>query len=766
MHSHFRVYLLIINLLLVVSSNLVAQGLVADYRRSEALKTKLKDKIYNAPQQINWTKSGNRCWYVVQTPRGKEFVVVDPKQKTRQLAFDHEQLAQKLSTATGKKIEPYNLPFTTLTFGKDDQQLEFVAEGFTWQYGPGGRSVDTAAFSKKGPFRAEPTDRRYWGANGSELSDKPVFSPDSNQTAYIKNYNLYVRSEKTKQERQLSYDGSEGEYYASTIQWSPDSKKIVTNKIRPNAKHLIYFVRSSPDDQLQPKLENREYLKPGDALPVRRPQLFLIEEGKQISVDDALFNQQFSLSRLEWRKDSRAFTFEYNQRGHQVYRVLEVSAATGAIRPLVEEQSKTFIDYSGKRYRFDLADGKEIVWASERDGWNHLYLIDCATGKVKKQLTKGEWVVRNVVKVDTTSRSVLFAASGKTPGQDPYFIQYYRVKLDGTNLVTLTTEDANHIATFSPDFQTFVDTYSRVDMPPVTVLRSAADGSVLVELEKADISEWEKAGWQTPEVFTAKGRDGKTDIWGIIIRPTNFDPSKKCPVIENIYAGPHGSFTPKSFMTTNRSMHELAELGFIVVQMDGMGTSNRSKAFQDVCWKNLKDAGFPDRILWMQSAAQKHPFMDLSRVGIYGTSAGGQSSAGALLFHPEFYKVAVSSCGCHDNRMDKIWWNEQWMGYPIGPQYAECSNVVNAHKLQGNLLLMVGEVDDNVDPASTMQVADALIKANKNFDLVVLPGLNHTAGGEYGEHKRRDFFVKHLLGVDPPSWTSVSTGAGSTSMAK
>lgn len=761
MQSTKRGYLLLISLLLPISGNLLAQGRLADYQRSEALKMKLKDKVYNAPQQINWTKNGSRCWYVIQTARGKEFVVVDPKQKTRQLAFDHEQLAQKLSAATGKKIEPYSLPFTALTFGKDDEAVEFAAEGFTWQYGPG-----AIGFSKKGPLGSESVDRRYWGANNNEQSDRAVMSPDSSQKAYIRNYNLYVRSERTKQEQQLSFDGSEGEYYASTIQWSPDSKKIATSKIRPNTKHLIYFVRSSPDDQLQPKLENREYLKPGDALPIRRPQLFLVEEGKQIPVDDALFNQQYSLSRLEWRKDSRAFTFEYNQRGHQVYRVLEVSATTGAVRPLVEERSNTFIDYSGKHYRFDLADGKEMIWASERDGWNHLYLVDGVTGKVKKQLTKGEWVVRNVVNVDTASRSILFAASGKTPGQDPYFTQYYRVSLDGANLTALTTEDANHVATFAPDFNTFVDSYSRVDMPPVTVLRSAADGAVLVNLEKADISEWQKAGWQTPDVFTAKARDGKTDIWGIIVRPTNFDPTKTYPVIENIYAGPHSSFTPKSFMTTNRSMHELAELGFIVVQLDGMGTSNRSKAFQDVCWKNLKDAGFPDRILWMQAAAKKYPFMDLSRVGIYGTSAGGQSSAGALLFHPEFYKVAVSSCGCHDNRMDKIWWNEQWMGYPVGPQYAECSNVVNAHKLQGNLLLMVGEVDDNVDPASTMQVADALIKANKNFDLVVLPGQSHTAGGDFGERKRRDFFVKHLLNTDPPAWSATASGTGAVGMGK
>jgi len=732
----------------IVLNPVFGQGTADDYARSAALKETLQNKLYNAPTGINWIPNSQRFWYLTRTRKGREFVLVDAVKKTRRPAFDAQQVAQKLSEATGKKIDPYKLPFTSITFGKDDRQVEFVAEGSVWQYGPG-----TVAFTKKGPFKTETTDHRYWGDAWDETAKRVVPSPDSNWTATVKNYNVYIKSRKDSTEIQLSFDGSAGDFYASTIRWSPDSKKLVTNKVRPGAKHLIYFVRSSPTDQLQPKLETREYLKPGDTLPVRQPQLFLLDRKKQIPVDTTLFSQQFSLDNLEWRADSRAFTFEYNQRGHQVYRVLEVDATTGAVRPLIEEQSPTFIDYSGKRFRHDVADGKEIIWASERDGWNHLYLIDGSTGKVKKQITKGEWLVREVVYVDNTKRDIVFAASGKVAGQDPYLIQYYRVNFDGSGLTALTTENANHVVRFSPHFQYFVDTYSRVDLPPVTVLRSKKDGAVLMELERADLSDWQLAGWKAPEVFSAKGRDGKTDIWGVIIRPTHFDPAKKYPVIENIYAGPQGSFVPKNFMGGYSSMHELAELGFIVVQIDGMGTSNRSKAFHDVCWKNLKDAGFPDRILWLQAAAKKYASLDLSRVGIYGTSAGGQSSAGALLFHPDFYKVGVSSCGCHDNRMDKLWWNEQWMGYPIGPHYAECSNVTNAHKLQGKLLLMVGEVDDNVDPASTMQVADALIKAKKDFDLVVLPGLGHTSGGDFGERKRRDFFVRHLLNVTPPAWT-------------
>jgi dipeptidyl aminopeptidase/acylaminoacyl peptidase len=309
----------------------------------------------------------------------------------------------------------------------------------------------------------------------------------------------------------------------------------------------------------------------------------------------------------------------------------------------------------------------------------------------------------------------------------------------------------------------YVDTWSRVDLPTVSQLRRTSDLKPIMDLESGEMDELLKTGWRPPEVFTAMGRDGKTDIWGVIVRPTNFDPMKKYPVIEYIYAGPQGSFVPKTF-SAQIQIQSLAELGFIVVQIDGMGTSNRSKAFHDVAWKNLGDAGFPDRILWHKAVAAKYPYYDITRVGIYGNSAGGQNSLGGMLFHPEFYKVCVSSCGCHDNRMDKIWWNEQWMGWPLGPEYAASSNVDNASKLQGKLLLIVGEMDPNVDPASTMQVVNALVKANKTFDLLVIPGGGHGFGGSYGERKRNDFFVHHLLGAEPPDWNTMeksrATAAG------
>jgi dipeptidyl aminopeptidase/acylaminoacyl peptidase len=390
---------------------------------------------------------------------------------------------------------------------------------------------------------------------------------------------------------------------------------------------------------------------------------------------------------------------------------------------------------------------------SERDNWNHLYLYD-GNGKIKNQITKGQWPVRSIEHVDTKNRQIYFSASGLDEGIDPYLRGYYRVNFDGSGFTRLTSPGTEHVATFSSDKKYFFDVASRLDLPQVSAIYSGVDGKEVMKLEKADPTALYALGWKTPEVFSAKGRDGKTDIWGYILKPSNFDPAKKYPVIEYIYSGPQGNHVLKTFNPSYRTWHQLAELGFIVVQMDGMGTNNRSRAFKDVIWKNLKDGGFPDRMLWIKEAAKTRPYMDISRVGIFGNSAGGQTSLGALLFHPEFYKVAVSSSGCHDNRMDKIFWNELFMGYPVGPQYAESSNVVNAYRLQGKLLLIVGEMDDNVDPASSMQVVNALIKAKKNFDFLDVPGMGHSLGGEYGERKRRDFFVKHLLGVDPPDWNN------------
>ncbi|GAB3950932.1 S9 family peptidase [Spirosoma harenae] len=721
------------------------QGTLADYQRAEAMNGAFQNKVYNAPERIQWQGKTHLFWYLKTTANGKEFIKVDADRAIKEPAFDQVRLAASLSKLTGQTVLPYQLPFMDMALQATEVSFKIKDSTFTCPF-------DTYQCRIKEVADPNPPNR-YWGGQADEREGRPVLSPDGSYIAFIKNHNVYIRpSRRPTEEVALSFDGSEGEYYSARISWSPDSKKLAVNKVRANAPHLIYLIESSPTDQLQPKLQSRPYLKPGDALPQRTPNLFLIDSKRQIPVPASLIAEQYNVTTPQWRKDSRAFTFEYNQRGHQRYTIFEMNT-DGAVKPLIDETSKTFIHYSGKNYRYDVADGKEIIWASERDGWNHLYLYD-GSGKLKNQITKGDWVVRRVVYIDEAKRTILFEGSGREAGQDPYLSQYYRINFDGSGLTALTTENGNHRTYFSDDYHYVVDNYSRVDEPPVTVLRQTATGKIVMELEKGDIQPLMATGWKMPEVFTAKGRDGKTDIWGIIVRPSNFDPSKTYPVIEYIYAGPHDSFVPKSFVTDSRgSLHEMAELGFIVVQCDGMGTSNRSKAFHDVCWKNLKDAGFPDRIAWMKAAAQKYSYMDLSRVGIWGNSAGGQSSMGALLLHPDFYKVAVSSSGCHDNRMDKIWWNEQWMGYPIGPEYAESSNVTHAKNLQGKLLLILGELDDNVDPSSTFQLINALIKANKNFDFLMVPGMGHSLGGDYGEHKRRDFFVKHLLGVNPPEWT-------------
>ena len=580
-------------------------------------------------------------------------------------------------------------------------------------------------------------------------SSSSARSPDGRWTAFVKEHNVWVRQADGGKEAALSTDGTAEDGYGGRFYWSPDSKKLVAVRVRQGEERKVYLIESSPRGQVQPKLHSYNYRKPGDRIPVSKPQLFDVVRGKHVPVGDALFANPWRIREIRWSADSRRFTFVYNQRGHQVLRVVAVRAADGSARALVDEKSKTFIHYSGKYFLRWLDETNELIWMSERDGWNHLYLYDDAGGKVKGRITRGEWLVRRVDRVDVEKRRIWFRAGGIHPKQDPYHIHYARVGFDGRGLVVLTRGDGTHSIEYSPDGRLFLDRYSRVDLPPVTELRRTEDGKLVCVLERADWSALLRTGWKPPVRFAAKGRDGKTDIYGVIYRPTTFRPDRKYPVIESIYAGPQGSYVPKGFSSFH-GPQAMAELGFVLVRIDGMGTANRSKKFHDVCWKNLADAGLPDRILWMKAAAAEHPYMDITQVGIYGGSAGGQNAATAVMTHGEFYKVAVADCGCHDNRMDKIWWNEQWMGWPVGPEYAASSNVTLAKGLRGKLLLIVGELDRNVDPASTMQVVDALVKADKDFDLLVLPGVGHRAAGtRYGRRRQADYFVRHLLGVEP-----------------
>ena len=736
--------------LLLFPLMLSAQGIEGLYQRADNYTELFTSKYYYGAQNVRAGYRTNLFYYETQTPDGREYFIIDPVTATQEKAFDKERISAELSKFLNREVDPNNLPIRRVRPEKDS--LFFTIN-------------DVDHFMTLADYKIAKSQKQndytvyYWGLIDKEDKKATVPSPDGKKEAYISEGNLWVKDIETGERKQLSNDGSPYEYYSSYIYWSPDSRKIVCSKYSPVEYRKLLLIASSPTTQLQPLTEEYEYPKPGDALPVRRPTLLMVETGKIVHFDIPNVEQQYYLDNVRWNKNSDFFTFDFNRRGHQQY-VIYAGNLLGELRPVVNEECDTFIYYySLYQYWFNNSD--EMLWISERDGWRHLYLYDVLTGKVKKQLTKGEWIVKDVVKVDEDKRQVLFIGCGMDKNEDPYLEKYYLLNIDNGKIVALTPENAHHSVTFSHDYAYMFDSYSRVDLVPTLVVRSVEQGGKVIYKPdlQPDISAVKAAGWDLPEVFCAKGRDGKTDIWGMIVRPSNFDPSKRYPVIEYIYAGPHNSHVPKQFAIEQRYTSALAELGFILVMIDGMGTANRSKAFHDVCFQNLKDAGFPDRIAWIKAAAAKYPEMNIDNMGIYGMSAGGQSTMGALLFHPEFYKVGVSACACHDNRMDKIWWNEQWMGYPIGEHYAASSNMENAHLLEGKLLLIMSDLDNNVDPSSTMQVVKALIKHDKEFDLVMLPGERHTMGGKYGKRKRRDFFVKHILNIEPPQWNDKNTGA-------
>ena len=713
-----------------------AQGTLQDYKNAYAVRGKYSNKMKNGNVSVHTGGHGGRTWYSVFNGDSTVYYDLDP--------------------LTGAK---------TLLPGNPQQPRH------------------------RPPFAGQ-RPQRHWMEVPDEKDGHAVSPVDSTLTVIHRANNLYLHNSATDADTQLTTDGQDSCYYSSWGTWSEDGRYYATVLIKPAPKHFVTYTLSSPADQVQPRYSQQEYAKPGDSLNYRIPVVIDVAARRTIRPQSIeLFHSQYQVTAPVWDKGCKTLTFEFNERGHKTFRVLEMDLE-GRVRTLIEEKDDKYVAYS-RNLRIDLSPDL-ILWKSDRDGHAHLYLYDRRTSRLT-QLTRGDYWVRDVVhhEVDKKGRGyVIFSANGRNcrnmgrvassldgtiTEEDPYNIHYYRITLDGKRLTALTPERGNHritllkpqtsnfkdqrskfkLQTSNFKFQTFTDTYSTIDQPPVTVLRSLNDGHVIATLEQADIAPLQAEGWQAPEVFVAPGRDGKTDMWGLIRRPPHFDPTKKYPVIEYIYSGPGDQYVPKSFTPWIWTMDDLAQLGFIVVQLDAMTTSFRSLEFEQVCYKNLKDAGFPDRIEWIKAAAKKYPYMDIERMGIYGCSAGGQEALGALLFHPEFYKVAYAACGCHDNRMDKIWWNEQWMGYPVDSSYVACSNVENAKNLQGKLMLVVGEMDDNVDPSSTYQVVNALQKAGKDFEFILLPGAHHTMGEAFGEHKRYDFFVRNLLGVEPPAWSEL-----------
>lgn len=747
---------------------LVAQGTLGDYERAKALAATFRSKSDSFRPQWHWLDGGSSLWFRNRVAGGRiEFVRVDREGVVKRAA----RLAELGIAETQERLEAKrewgrseaSTEATTITFKNTLQRpvrlLWVDTSGKPSEYGeirPGETRdqptyaghvwvCDFAPDEIAGAFVASAVPGIAVIDDESVERAKPAPRP-KHAHVFVRDDNVYLGSE--GKEVQLSSDGTASDPYEGPRNWSPDGSKVLGFQTEPGEPHPIYMVESTPKDQVQPKLQTKDYAKPGDRIARPRPRLFDGKAKRQIPIDDAPFENAWSIDHVHWAPDSSEVFVLYNQRGHQVLRVLAIDAATGVVRTVLEERSDTFVDYSQKTVLHWLDASGDFLWASERDGWNHLYRVNSKTGEMV-QVTRGEWVVRRIEHVDEVSREVWFGAMGIRPGQDPYHEHLARVGFDGDGLVVLTAGDGTHQWTFSPDRSMFIDRWSRVDQPWVTELRRAKDGSQLAELGRERADALLAAGFRPPERFVAKGRDGTTDIHGILILPTNLDPQRKYPIVEDIYAGPHDHFVPKTWGLGLRQ-RAIAELGFAVVQIDGMGTNWRSRAFHDVCWRNLKDSGFPDRIAWIQALAAQHPELDATKVGIFGGSAGGQSALAAMLHHGDFYKVAVSDCGCHDNRMDKIWWNEAWMGYPIGPWYADNSNVTHAGKLQGDLLLTVGELDQNVDPASTMQVVGALIAADKDFDFVIVPGAGHGIGeSPYLARRRQDFFVRHLLGVEP-----------------
>ncbi len=734
-----------------VSVSAQAQGLPDDYARADTLRTKFFGLVPGIADEPNFSADSRTLVYRRSLMGGgTEFVSVDIATLKKSPAFDQPRLARSLSSLSGRPYEFDRLPFPRYALADDRASMSFEAGTGKWSCKFADYACERTGDWVRPPVIEGMGVRKPIGTGRPQLPERePVKSPDGSQEALVRDFNVFVRAPGAREIRQLTFDGSKADHYVVTEEsWSPDSRMLAVSRLRPGAERYVTYVESSPGGQKQPELTEMPYNKPGDVLADRQPVLIDVPSGQSTAIDRSLFPNAYSQSEPKWWKDGRGFYIRYNQRGHQAYRIIEVNRK-GVARAIINEESRTYIEYNSKTVFEPVNDGREIVWMSERDGWCHLYLYDGVKGVVKKQITRGAWAVREVIDVDEKNRTVTFSANGMRPGEDPYFVHYYRINLDGTGLVALTEGVGYHTVIFSPDKQTYVDIWSRLDQPQVAELRRASDGARLLELERGDAAALVAAGWSPPQPFVAKGRDGSTDIHGVIFKPTNFDPSKKYPVVESIYAGPQGAFAPKGF-AAYRPMQAQAELGFIVVQVDGMGTNYRSKAFHDVAWKNLADAGFPDRILWHKAVAAAYPWYDITRVGVFGGSAGGQNAMAALLFHPGFYKAAWAFAGSHDNRMDKIWWNEQYMGWPVGPEYSASSNVDNAWRLQGKLMLVVGELDTNVDPSSTYQVVDALVRAGKTFDFLLLPGAGHTEGGAYGEHRRWDFFVKELIGATPP----------------
>ncbi len=729
----------------------------ADYARAEKFMNYNVDPlVYGASVRPHWL-AGDRFWYANTIPQGTEFVLVDPARRTRARAFDQERVAAALSRAADTTYDAFQLPFTEFEFSPDGKSIVVDVGQRRW-------TCDVQGNECTGAPRP-----------AGQVGPNEIVSPDGTRAAFIRDYNLWVRDLATGKETQLTTDGVKDFGYATdnagwirsdrpVLLWSPDSKKIATFQQDERGTGEMYLVETRVG---HPVLEQWKYPLPGDSVIFRIQRVLIdVDPPRVVRLKMPPDQHRSSLCDhvvcggrwvdVEWSPDASRLFFLSTSRDHKQEHLREADPNTGAVRDIMQETVPTFFESGVGKVNWDaLPASNELLWYSERDNWGHLYLYDLATGQLKHQITNGPWDVLQVLRIDEKARTIYFTGSGREPG-DPYFRKLYSVRMDGSHLTLLTPENADHNVTLSPSGKYFVDSYSTPEVPPVTVLRDMR-GTTRLTLEKADISALLATGWKPPIPFTVKARDGKTDLYGLMFRPTDFDSTKKYPIINNVYPGPQtGSVHGRNFQAARGDCQALAELGFIVIQLDAMGTPMRSQSFHAAYYGDMGDNGIPDQVAGMKELAQRYPWIDIDRAGIWGHSGGGFASADAIFRYPDFFKVAVSEAGNHDNREYEDDWGEKWQGLlqdlsDSTTNYDNQANELVAGNLKGHLLLAHGTTDNNVPPYNTLLVVNALIAHNKDFDLLLLPNRRHGFGSEpYMVRRRWDYFVRWLLGAEPP----------------
>lgn len=728
-----------------------------DYEKAEnSLRQHTSSLVYRADVRPNWIDD-HRFWYRNTIEEGHEYIMVDARTQTKERAFDHEQLAEALSEATGSKFGANELPIRSFELSSDGQTIEFDLRSKSYSFNLKNEKLSTR--------EAQPS-----------LGRKYFLSPDGKKAAFIRDYNLWVKDVDTGKETQLTTDGVKDFGYATNnagwlrserpvLLWSPDSKMLTTFQHDGRGVGEMHLTTTNVG---HPEIDSWKYPLPEDSVIFRVHRVVIHMDGPKMvrlkmepdqhrsSITDHIALRDGTLADAEWSPDGSMLAFLSNSRDHKEATLRIADPHTGEVRTVMDEKVETFFEsgYRMSNWRI-LPESNEAIWFSQRSNWGHLYLYDLESGELKKPITEGNWNVLQVRHIDRSNGQIYFTGVGREKG-DPYFQYFYTVNKDGSGLKLLTPDSANHEISLSPEGSYFVDSYSTPTTPPITVLRDK-DGKKLMTLEEADISKLIEKGWQAPIPITVKARDGETDLYGLMFKPRDFDPNKKYPIINYIYPGPQtGSVGSRSFSASRRDNQAIADLGFVVVALDAMGTPLRSKSFHAAYYGNMGDNGLPDQIAGMKQLAERHPWIDIDRAGIYGHSGGGFASTAGILRYPDFFKVAVSGAGNHDNRNYEDDWGEKWQGLlTVNPDgstsYDNQANQLQAENLRGKLLLGHGTMDTNVPYYNTLLVADALIAANKDFDLIMMPNRGHGFGNEpYWLRKRWDYFVKNLLGAEPP----------------